>query len=71
MSSLSMKTRPLWPRQLLQRLSLIWSLRDRRLSLWVALVGLVAAVLITLVWLAGRYETSQVQARWSATQRMR
>jgi two-component system sensor histidine kinase DctS len=57
-----MKPSPLWPPQLLQRLSLIWSLRDRRLSLWVALVGLVAAVLITLVWLAGRYETSQVQA---------
>ena len=36
--------------------------RDRRLALWVALVGLVAAVLITLVWLAGRYETGQVQA---------
>jgi two-component system sensor histidine kinase DctS len=47
---------------LLQRLTLIWSLRDRRLSLWAALVGLVAAVLITLVWLAGRYEASQVQS---------
>jgi len=47
--------------QIPQRLFLIWSLRDRRLSLWVALVGLVTAVLITLVWLAGRYEASQVQ----------
>lgn len=51
-----------WPLRLRQRLSFIWSLRDRRLSLWVALVGLVTAVLITLVWLAGRYEASQVQA---------
>ncbi len=48
--------------RLRQRLALIWSLRDKRLSLWVALVGLVTAVLITLVWLAGRYEASQVQA---------
>jgi len=32
------------------------------LYLWAALVGLVIAVLITLVWLAGRYEASQVQA---------
>jgi len=40
----------------------LWPLRDRRLYLWAALVSLVTAVLITLVWLAGRYETSQVQA---------
>ena len=33
-----------------------------RRSLWVALMTLVLAVLITLVWLAGRYEASQVQA---------
>ena len=33
-----------------------------RRSLWAALVGLVLAVLITLVWLAGRYEISQVQS---------
>jgi two-component system sensor histidine kinase DctS len=33
-----------------------------RLALWVALIGLVLAVLVTLVWLAGRYEASQVQA---------
>jgi two-component system sensor histidine kinase DctS len=45
-----------------ERLALMWSLRDKRLLLWVALVGLVAAVLITLVWLAGRYEASQVQS---------
>jgi len=30
--------------------------------LWAALIALVLAVLVTLVWLAGRYETSQVQA---------
>jgi two-component system sensor histidine kinase DctS len=35
--------------------------RGRR-SLWSALITLVVAVLITLVWLAGRYEASQLQA---------
>ena len=35
---------------------------DRRISLWIALVGLVVALLVTLVWLAGRYEASQYQA---------
>ena len=38
------------------------SFTDRRVSLWFALVGLVGAVLVTLVWLAGRYEASQYQA---------
>ena len=38
------------------------SFTDRRVSLWVALVGLVLALLVTLVWLAGRYEASQFQA---------
>jgi two-component system, LuxR family, sensor histidine kinase DctS len=33
-----------------------------RRSLWAALIALVLAVLATLVWLAGRYETSLVQA---------
>ncbi len=33
-----------------------------RRSLWAALIGLVLAVLATLVWLAGRYEISQVQS---------
>ncbi len=33
-----------------------------RRALWAALIGLVLAVLVTLVWLAGRYEISQVQA---------
>ncbi len=35
----------------------------RRWSLWPVLIGLVAAMLVTLVWLAGRYEASQVQSR--------
>ena len=35
--------------------------RGRR-ALWSALIALVMAVLVTLVWLAGRYETSQLQA---------
>jgi two-component system, LuxR family, sensor histidine kinase DctS len=34
--------------------------RGRR-SLWSALIALVMAVLVTLVWLAGRYEASQLQ----------
>ena len=38
------------------------SFTDRRISLWIVLVGLVVAVLVTLVWLAGRYEASQYQA---------
>jgi two-component system sensor histidine kinase DctS len=37
-----------------------WSAGRR--SLWAALIGLVLAVLVTLVWLAGRYEISQVQS---------
>ena len=36
--------------------------RAGRLALWLALMGLVLAMLATLVWLAGRYEASQVQA---------
>lgn len=36
---------------------------SRRWSLWGLLIVLVAAVLVTLVWLAGRYEASQVQSR--------
>ncbi|RYF42406.1 MAG: PAS domain-containing sensor histidine kinase, partial [Comamonadaceae bacterium] len=34
-----------------------------RWSLWTLLVALVASLLITLVWLAGRYEASQVQSK--------
>ena len=36
--------------------------RTGRLSLWLALIALVLVMLVTLVWLAGRYEASQVQA---------
>jgi two-component system, LuxR family, sensor histidine kinase DctS len=35
----------------------------RRWSLWGLLIALVAALLVTLVWLAGRYEASQVQSK--------
>ncbi|MEY3886254.1 MAG: Sensor protein FixL [Pseudomonadota bacterium] len=49
---------PLW----LILKSVTRSFTDRRVSLWVALVGLVVALLVTLVWLAGRYEASQFQA---------
>jgi two-component system, LuxR family, sensor histidine kinase DctS len=34
-----------------------------RWSLWTLLIALVAALLVTLVWLAGRYEASQVQSK--------
>ena len=47
-----------WPRTLDDLLP--W--RVGRLSLWLALIALVLAMLATLVWLAGRYEASQVQA---------
>ncbi len=49
---------PAWPRTLDDLLP--W--RAGRLSLWLALIALVIAMLATLVWLAGRYEASQVQA---------
>ncbi|MGB4115641.1 MAG: ATP-binding protein [Polaromonas sp.] len=35
----------------------------RRFVLWALLLALVLALLCTLVWLAGRYETSQIEAR--------
>ncbi|WP_034388504.1 PAS domain S-box protein [Comamonas composti] len=38
-----------------------WRTAWRRWSLWTLLVVLVLSMLITLVWLAGRYEASQVQ----------
>ncbi|HSV34038.1 MAG TPA: PAS domain S-box protein [Ramlibacter sp.] len=34
-----------------------------RWTLWIVLITLVAALLVTLVWLAGRYEASQVQSK--------
>jgi two-component system, LuxR family, sensor histidine kinase DctS len=42
-------------------LTRIWPTRRR--VLWALLVTLVVALLVLLVWLAGRYEASQVQAR--------
>ena len=39
------------------------SLAYRRWALWALLIALVAALLVTLVWLAGRYEASQVQSK--------
>jgi len=46
--------------QRIRAVSLPWV--SGRPSLWTVLIALVLAVLVTLVWLAGRYETSQVQA---------
>ncbi len=40
-----------------------WHSAWRRWSLWSLLVALVVSMLITLVWLAGRYEASLVQTR--------
>jgi two-component system, LuxR family, sensor histidine kinase DctS len=38
-------------------------LPTRRMALWLALLFLVAGLLVTLIWLAGRYEADQVQYR--------
>ncbi len=38
-------------------------LLTRRMALWFALLLLVAGLLVTLIWLAGRYEADQVQSR--------
>ncbi len=40
-----------------------WSSATRRWALWGVLVTLVAALLVTLVWLAGRYEAGVLQDR--------
>ncbi|WP_243854241.1 ATP-binding protein [Comamonas sp. JUb58] len=48
-----------WAQTLAQR----WHQSWRRWSLWSALVLLVAGTLVTQVWLAGRYEISEVQQR--------
>lgn len=40
-----------------------WHIAWRRWSLWTALVLLVAGMLVTQVWLAGRYEATEVQNR--------
>jgi two-component system, LuxR family, sensor histidine kinase DctS len=47
------------PRLVTDRMPPAW----RRRGLWSALILLVLALLLTLVWLAGRYEVSQVQSR--------
>ena len=47
------------PRRMSARMATLW----RRSSLWTLLVVLVGALLVTLVWLAGRYEASQVQSK--------
>ena len=39
-----------------------WRSAWRRWSLWTALIALVVSMLVTMVWLAGRYEASQVQS---------
>lgn len=51
------------PQGVVQRRLRRWAGAWRRWSLWALLVLLVASMLVTLVWLAGRYEASQVQAR--------
>ena len=48
----------MWRQQ--RRFTRLWG--AMRVSLWLALIALVVSVLVTLVWLAGRYEASQVQA---------
>ncbi len=48
------------PKVLSKRAGRRWS---RRWALWILLVALLAGLLSTLVWLAGRYEASQVQSR--------
>ena len=48
-----------WRRDRGERSALAW----RRRALWSSLIALVLALLMTLVWLAGRYEASQVQAK--------
>ena len=64
----TLHTQPLL-RSLWQRLRTWMGAQDERIpkvsgrrSLWAALMALVVAVLVTLVWLAGRYEISQLQA---------
>ena len=64
----TLHTQPLL-RSLWQRLRAWMGAQDERIpkvsgrrSLWAALMALVVAVLVTLVWLAGRYEISQLQA---------
>ena len=41
----------------------MWRIGLKRSALWIMLLLLLAALLGTLVWLAGRYEASQIQSR--------
>ena len=41
----------------------MWRIGLKRSALWIVLLLLLAALLGTLVWLAGRYEASQIQSR--------
>ena len=61
--------RPHWMRKIARRTTDWWQAFFETLpggrgrgALWMVLIALVMAVLITLVWLAGRYEASQLQA---------
>jgi len=61
--------RPHWMRKIARRTTAWWQAFFETLpggrgrgALWMVLIALVMAVLITLVWLAGRYEASQLQA---------
>ena len=61
--------RPHWMRKIARRTTAWWQAFFETLpggrgrgALWIVLIALVMAVLITLVWLAGRYEASQLQA---------
>ncbi len=58
--SIAAFSRTVWRKRRLWRLTLKW---NRRWSLWVMLVALLVSMLGTLVWLAGRYEGSQIQTR--------
>ncbi len=47
----------------LRQAALLRWLPTRRMALWLVLLALVAGLLVTLIWLAGRYEADQVQSR--------
>ena len=56
----------LFPSGFKRLVGLRWASRQvsfRRSALWILLLSLVLAMLGTLVWLAGRYEASQIQSR--------
>jgi hypothetical protein len=43
-----------------------WRMAWKRWSLWTLLVALVVSMLVTMVWLAGRYEHRRCRKSWSA-----